>query len=161
MDSRTRALDLAETLGGTVEVSGDVWVQVAGGRYVAVTWDNPGWYFNLYDTESEKPVREGMIHGTVEDVKAFIAEARYPLTVGERFTQTSARRWTDDSGTKHTHTVVSRCEVTQRDAAGFGYTVVETLESTDAPPRQAFAASAGTMAWFGFTAAVERGDITI
>lgn len=83
------------------------------------------------------------------------------LPVGARFTKTSARGWTAEDGRTGTHTVVTLCEVTERDAVGFRFVVVEVLENTDPPPRNPFVPQSGTMAWFGLAAAMTRGDLEL
>jgi len=65
---------LAENLGGTVEFTGDIFVHLTGGDYVAVTDDRPGWYYNVYNEDGEVTT-EGEVHGRVEDVQFFVREA--------------------------------------------------------------------------------------
>lgn len=81
--------------------------------------------------------------------------------VGARFTESSARKWTADDGRVGTHTVVTLCEITERDAIGFAYIVVDVLENSDPPPPpyQPFIPERGRMAWFGLAAALDRGRV--
>ena len=71
---RVHAAALADEMNGTVEFTGDVEIVVNAGphHHVTVTWDSPGWYYNAYNADHEM-TREGAVHATVADLRAFIA----------------------------------------------------------------------------------------
>lgn len=102
------------------------------------------------------------LHDVVGDPALRSAEATVPSgapPVGARFWNATARTWKADDGRTGTHATVTLCEITERDATGCRYVVVEVLEDTDPPPRDPFVASSGAFAWFGLAAAMERGDV--
>ena len=81
------------------------------------------------------------------------------MQVGDRFTSTSDRRFTED-GVRRMHHLDLLCEVVSTDAVGFAWNVVEVLNEENRPTTFApFVPTAGTTAWFGWAAAVERGDV--
>ena len=81
--------------------------------------------------------------------------------VGAQFRKTDARPWTDTDGTKHTHTIVTECRITARDAVGCDYVVTRVVSNTDAPPEGVAynPPTGGQFAWFGLAAAMERGRV--
>ena len=83
------------------------------------------------------------------------------LTTGSRYTKTTRNRYRVADGSHRHHEFVLLCEVVAVSARGFEYAVVEVLEESGRPEgfpaRQA--PTGGEMAWFGWDAAVARGDV--
>ena len=81
--------------------------------------------------------------------------------VGSRFTKATRNRYRATDGSHRHHEFVLLCEVVAVDPRGFEYAVVEVLEESGRPEgfpaRQA--PTGGEMAWFGWDAAVARGDV--
>lgn len=91
-----------------------------------------------------------------DKIDAALAPRTQALTVGARFNLTESRPYNRGQSV-HTRTTLR--EVTSVDAVGFDFTVVEVIAESGRPE---FAATptGGSMAWFGFDAAVEAGRVT-
>jgi hypothetical protein len=83
------------------------------------------------------------------------------LEVGTRFTNRNARRWRDDNGNRHTHAYTLECRVTEVAETGFTWELLAVLDETDRPATGAFLPEHGQMAWFGWEAAANRGDVEV
>lgn len=79
------------------------------------------------------------------------------IAIGARFMRTDSLPYTEN-GAKGIHATTTLCEVTSTDRVGFRYSVVEVLAESGRP---SFAGTptGGSMAWFGFDAAIARGDV--
>jgi hypothetical protein len=80
---------------------------------------------------------------------------------GTRFTHRHERRYTED-GERRTFSQTVLAEVVSTDAGGFEWRVVEVVSETDRPGfDRSSRPTGGTMAWFGWDAAVARGDVAV
>lgn len=82
-------------------------------------------------------------------------------TVGTTYTRRDALDWKDANGVLHTHKTTILFRVTEITTVGFKATAVELLEETERPPFVTGHTTGHTMAWFGWEAALKRGDVTI
>jgi hypothetical protein len=82
-----------------------------------------------------------------------------PLGVGDQFTRTDARPYTEN-GTKGVHDTTVLCEIVSTDERGFQYKVVKMIRESGRP---SFAGTptGGTMAWFGWDAALAKGRVEV
>ena len=80
--------------------------------------------------------------------------------VGTRFMRSDSRPYTSADGTKGVHETVVLNEVTATDMVGFTY-VTTALLSESGRPAWAGGLGGGRMAWFGWDAAVARGDVEV
>lgn len=105
---------------------------------------------------AETPAR----NETKEDKMQTMTPTQKPAA-GSRFTKVTRNRYRVADGSYRHHEFVLLCEVVAVDARGFEYAVVEVLEESGRPEgfptRQA--PTRGEMAWFGWDAAVSRGDV--
>lgn len=78
---------------------------------------------------------------------------------GTTFTKKDSRPYTEN-GARGVHETVIRYRITETDQRGFTADVVEIISETGRP---SFAGTATgcSMAWFGFDAAIRRGDLTV
>lgn len=83
------------------------------------------------------------------------------LTVGTRFTKTHSRPWRDADGVRHYHAYTLECRVTALSESEFSWELLAVLDETDRPEAGAFVPEHGKMAWFGWEAALERGDVAV
>lgn len=81
------------------------------------------------------------------------------IAVGTRFTETDSRRWTNGDE-KGVHTFTTLNEVTSTDASGFAYKVVEVVAEAGRPTFGTLPTS-GSMAWFGWDAALAKGRVEV
>jgi hypothetical protein len=83
------------------------------------------------------------------------------IEIGTRFTRRSERTYREDGERKvFAQTVLA--EVVSIDAVGFEWRVVEVLAETDRPGfDQDSRPTGGSTAWFGWDAAVARGDVKV
>lgn len=82
-------------------------------------------------------------------------------TVGTRFTKTDSRGWRDESNTRHRHTYTLECRVTAITKMGFTWELLAVLDESDRPETGAFLPEQGEIAWFGWEAARDRGDVAV
>lgn len=89
-------------------------------------------------------------------IDAALAAPIHTVAVGTRFDLTEARGYNRG---QNTHTITTRREVVSVDAIGFETIVLEIIAETDRPE---FAATPtrGSMAWFGYDAAVKAGRVS-
>lgn len=81
------------------------------------------------------------------------------LKIADRFTKNSRSRYTEN-GERRTHSLQLLCEVTSINAVGFSWRVIEVLSEEDRPTTfEAFVPTGGDTAWFGWDAALGRGDV--
>lgn len=93
------------------------------------------------------------------------------LTVSDRFTKKDSSGWMDADGNRQRHEYTILCEVVSTNAVGFEWRRLEVLEESNrpttaelatvkgvTPTEGAFIATKGRTAWFGWEAAVNRGD---
>lgn len=81
------------------------------------------------------------------------------LKVSDRFTKKSSRRYTED-GERRVHCLTLLCEVTSVNSVGFEWRTVEVLTEENRPTTfEAFVPFEGSTAWFGWEAALTRGDV--
>ena len=84
------------------------------------------------------------------------------MNVGTRFTKKAARRYTTASGEKGTHSYELLCEITSTSGVGFEWVRVEVLAEDGRPADfDAFVPTSGSTAWFGWDAALGRGDVRV
>jgi hypothetical protein len=83
------------------------------------------------------------------------------LEVGTRFTNRAARRWRDDDGDRHNHTYTLECRVTEVTTDGLTWERLSVIDEADRPETGAFLPEHGKMAWFGWEAAANRGDVEV
>lgn len=81
------------------------------------------------------------------------------LEIGTRFTNRNSRTWRDDAGTRHTHSYTLECKVTGTTEFGFTWELLAVIDETDRPEEGAFVPEKGSLAWFGWNAALNRGDV--
>jgi hypothetical protein len=81
------------------------------------------------------------------------------LNTADRFTKKGAHRYTEN-GERRIHRMELLCEVTSVNAVGFSWRTVEVLSEDERPTTfDAFVPVGGDTAWFGWEAALGRGDV--
>lgn len=88
---------------------------------------------------------------------AITAPRATAVAVGTRFDLTESRGYNRGQSV---HTITTRREVVSVDAVGFDVIVLEVLSETGRP-EFASTPTRGSMAWFGFDAAVKAGRVEI
>lgn len=81
------------------------------------------------------------------------------MNITDRFTRKTSRPYTE-SGEKRQHEVELLCEVVSTDEVGFSWKTLEVLSETNRPTEfNGFIPEKGETAWFGWEAALGRGDV--
>ena len=81
------------------------------------------------------------------------------ISTGTRFTKNDERPYRLN-GERHYHRQTLLAEVTSTDEVGFEYRIVEVLAEENRP-EFAGTPTGGSMAWFGWDAALGRGDVKV
>lgn len=87
------------------------------------------------------------------------ASSAVPLRIGDRFVETDSRPYTEADGTRGVHETTLLMEVTGISKVGFTYRRIDILAESGRPSFCGEPTTLGSMAWFGWFAAVDKGRV--